>query len=153
MRRDGSAKPAVMHDVARLAGVSHQTVSRVLNGHPNVRAGTRERVLEAIRQLDYHPNTSARALVTRRARTIGFISFDTRLYGPASTLLAIEHAAREAGYAITLSSIATPDGESIRAAVQALGDAIDAALDELEGLSPESLRQARRAKFLAMGRV
>lgn len=126
MRRDRPARPAVMHDVARLAGVSHQTVSRVLNGHPNVRPVTRERVLEAIRQLDYHPNTSARALVTRRARTIGVISFDTRLYGPASTLLAIEHAARAAGYAITLRSIATPDGESVRAAVQALaGQAVD----------------------------
>jgi LacI family transcriptional regulator len=118
-----------MHDVARLAGVSHQTVSRVLNGHTNVRAATRQRVLEAIQRLDYYPNTSARALVTRRARTIGVISFDTRLYGPASTLLAIEHAARAAGYAVTLNSIATPDGASIRAAVQALaGQAVDGAI-------------------------
>lgn len=124
-----TARPAVMHDVARLAGVSHQTVSRVLNGHANVRQATRERVLEAIRRLDYHPNSSARALVTRRARTIGVISFDTRLYGPASTLLAIERAARAAGYAVTLNSIATPDGPSIRAAVRALaGQAVDGAI-------------------------
>ena len=115
-----AARPAIMHDVARLAGVSHQTVSRVLNGHPNVRPATRERVLEAIRQLNYRPNALARGLVTRRSSTIGVISFDTRLYGPASTLLAIEHAARAAGYAVTISSLADLDASSVRAAVEAL---------------------------------
>lgn len=126
---EAAPRPAVMHDVARLAQVSHQTVSRVLNGHPNVRPATRDRVLEAIRKLDYHPNTTARALVTRRARAVGVISFDTRLYGPASTLLAIEHAARVAGYTVTLTSIATLDGPSIRAAVSGLaGQAVDGAI-------------------------
>lgn len=121
-----AARPAVMLDVARLAGVSHQTVSRVLNGHANVRPETRERVLDAIRRLDYHPNTSARALVTRRARTIAVVSFDTRLYGPASTLLAIEQAARAEGYAVTLISIPTLDRESVRTAVGSLaGQAAD----------------------------
>lgn len=123
------ARPAVMHDVARLAGVSHQTVSRVLNGHPNVRAETRERVLTAIRQLNYRPNALARGLVTRRSRTIGVISFDTRLFGPASTLLAIEHAARAAGYAVTISSLAHLDATSVRSAVAALaGQPVDGAI-------------------------
>lgn len=123
---ESAGRPAVMHDVARLAGVSHQTVSRVLNGHTNVRPATRQRVLDAIRQLNYHPNNSARALVTRRARTIGVISFDTRLYGPASTLLAIEQAARAEGYAVTLISIPTLDRESVRSAVRSLaGQAVD----------------------------
>ena len=62
-------KPAVMYDVARLAGVSHQTVSRVINGSEHVRAETRDRVLAAMRQLDYRPNSQARALVTGRSRT------------------------------------------------------------------------------------
>ena len=125
-RSAAAARPPVMLDVARLAGVSHQTVSRVLNGHPNVRPETRERVLEAIRRLDYHPNTSARALVTRRARTIGVVSFDTRLYGPASTLLAIEQAARAEGYAVTLISIPTLDRDSVQTAVRSLaGQAVD----------------------------
>jgi DNA-binding LacI/PurR family transcriptional regulator len=115
-----AARPAIMHDVARLAGVSHQTVSRVLNGHPNVRPDTRDRVLKAIRQLNYRPNALARGLVTRRSRTIGVISFDTRLFGPASTLLAIEHAARAAGYAVTISSLANLDAASVRSAVAAL---------------------------------
>ena len=60
------SRPPVMADVARLAGVSHQTVSRVLNEHPNVRPLTREKVLAAIRELAYRPNAAARTLVTRR---------------------------------------------------------------------------------------
>jgi LacI family transcriptional regulator len=124
--RASAGRPAVMHDVARLAGVSHQTVSRVLNDHPNVRPETRERVLEAIRELNYRPNALARGLVTRRSRTIGVISFDTRLFGPASTLLAIEHAARAAGYAVTISSLADLDAASVRSAVDALaGQSVD----------------------------
>ena len=70
-----------MADVARLAGVSHQTVSRVINGQNNLRPATRERVEQAIRQLGYRPNTAARALVTRRSATIGVIGTDERLLG------------------------------------------------------------------------
>ncbi|TDE07958.1 LacI family DNA-binding transcriptional regulator [Jiangella asiatica] len=96
-----------MADVARIAGVSHQTVSRVLNGHPNVRASTRERVLAAIDQLGYRRNLSARALVTRRTNTLGVVAFDTTLYGPASTLFGIEQAARDAGYFVSIVSLKT----------------------------------------------
>ncbi len=69
----------------------------VLNGHPNVRANTRERVLAAIGEL-YRRNPAARALVTGHTRTFGVVSFETTLYGPASTLYGIEQAARAAGY-------------------------------------------------------
>lgn len=98
----------VMADVAALAGVSHQTVSRVINGLPHVGAGTRERVLAAIKELDYRPNTAARALVTRRSSTIGIISTETGLYGPNSIHRTVEEAAREAGYfagSVSLKSI------------------------------------------------
>src|SRR5690349_15899401 len=95
----------VMADVARVAGVSHQTVSRVLNDHPNVRQETRERVLAAIEGLGYRRNSTARALVTRRTNTLGVVAFDTTLYGPASTLYAIERAAREAGYFVSIVSL------------------------------------------------
>src|SRR5438874_13031582 len=81
---------AVMSDVGRLAGVSHQTVSRVINGSPHVRPETRERVLAAMRELDYTPNSVARALVTGRSNTLGVVSFDTTLSGPASTLSGTE---------------------------------------------------------------
>ena len=74
-------RPAVMADVAKLAGVSHQTVSRVINDHPNIRPGTRARVLEAIKLLGYRPNIAARALVTRLPATIGVISTGTGHWG------------------------------------------------------------------------
>src|SRR5256886_10119226 len=83
-------RPAVMSDVGRLAGVSHQTVSRVVNGSPHVRPETRQRVIAAMRELGYRPNSVARALATGRTNTLGVVSFDTTLYGPASTLFGIE---------------------------------------------------------------
>jgi len=94
-----------MTDVAKVAGVSYQTVSRVLHDSPHVRRNTRERVLSAIRQLDYHPNSVAQALVTGRSRTLGVVGFDTTLYGPASTLFGIEEAAHAADYAISIVSL------------------------------------------------
>ena len=62
MQRSAVRAP-VMSDVARLAGVSHQTVSRVINGHPNISPSTRAKVQRAIDRLGYRPNTAARALV------------------------------------------------------------------------------------------
>src|SRR6266496_1048429 len=105
-----------MADVARLAGVSHQTVSRVLNQHPNVRPQTREKVLAAIRELAYRPNAAARTLVTRRTHTLGVISFDTTLYGPASMLYGIERAARHA-YFVSIASLPALDHRGVLAAV------------------------------------
>ncbi len=111
-----------MADVARLAGVSHQTVSRVLHDSPQVRADTRERVLTAIRQLDYRPNSMARALVTGRSKTLGVVSFDSTLFGPASTLLGIEQAAHDSGYAVTVSSLRSLNRGTVLAAIQQFRD-------------------------------
>jgi DNA-binding LacI/PurR family transcriptional regulator len=105
-----------MADVARLAGVSHQTVSRVLNGHPNVRPQTREDVLAAIRELGYRPNAAARTLVTGRTQALGVISFDTTLYGPASMLYGIERAAHP-GYTVAITSLPAFDHRSMQEAV------------------------------------
>src|SRR3954451_22869977 len=110
----------VMSDVARLAGVSHQTVSRVINDSDHVRAETRERVLAAMRELDYRPNSVARALVTGRSNTLGVVSFDTTLYGPASTLFGIEQAAHSAGYFVTIVSQKALDRPSLADAVERL---------------------------------
>jgi DNA-binding LacI/PurR family transcriptional regulator len=109
-----------MSDVAELAGVSHQTVSRVINGSPHVRPETRERVQAAMRTLDYRPNRLARALVTGRSNTLGVVSFDTTLYGPASTLLGIERAAHEAGYFIIVASLKALNRSSVVDAVDRL---------------------------------
>ena len=87
-----------MHDVARLAGVSHQTVSRVINGHPHIRPDTRAKVELAIEELGYRPNLAARALVTKRSRTIGIVTTNSGLYGPNSIHRTVEEAAREAGF-------------------------------------------------------
>jgi DNA-binding LacI/PurR family transcriptional regulator len=110
-----------MADVGRLAGVSHQTVSRVINGSPHVREETRARVIAAMRELDYHPSAIARALVTGRTNTLGVVSFDTTLYGPASTLFGIERAAHEAGYFIIVASLKALNRDSIAEAVERLG--------------------------------
>jgi DNA-binding LacI/PurR family transcriptional regulator len=117
---EGRRRAPVMTDVARLAGVSHQTVSRVINGSPQVRDATRERVLAAMRSLDYRPNSAARTLVTGRSHTLGVVSFDTTLYGPASTLYAIERAAHDAGYFITIVSLEALDRASVLSAVERL---------------------------------
>jgi DNA-binding LacI/PurR family transcriptional regulator len=113
---------AVMTDVAKLAGVSHQTVSRVLHDSPHVRGDTRERVLAAIRQLDYRPSSTARALVTGRSQTLGVVSFDTTLYGPASTLLGIARAAHDAGYGVSISSLRSLNRATLLAAIEELRD-------------------------------
>ena len=97
-------RPPVMHDVARLAGVSHQTVSRVINGSPRIRPETRQRVERAIEQLGYRPNTAARALVRGRSGILGVIGVGGGYFGPASIQRGIESAAREAGlFASTVS--------------------------------------------------
>jgi DNA-binding LacI/PurR family transcriptional regulator len=120
---------AVISDVARLAGVSHQTVSRVINDSEHVRAETREQVVAAMRKLDYRPNPLARALVTGRSKTIGVVSFDTTLYGPASTLFGIERAAHEEGYLTSNVSLESLDRASVLTAVERLrGQAVDGIL-------------------------
>ncbi|AZI59556.1 LacI family transcriptional regulator [Nakamurella antarctica] len=100
-----AARSPGMHDVARVAGVSHQTVSRVLNDHPNVRRETKERVQQAIVELGYRRNTAARTLVTNRSGVIGVVTPRSVLYGPTSTLIAVEAAAREAGFFVSLVSV------------------------------------------------
>ena len=109
-----------MTDVARLAGVSHMTVSRVLNGHPTVREQTRLRVQAAIAELGYRPNRAARALVTGRSQMIGVIAQSTSLYGPASLLTEVEQIAAHDGLAVSVSCVPHPDQHSISAAVDRL---------------------------------
>jgi len=112
------ARSPAMTDVARLAGVSHQTVSRVLNDHPNVKEQTRLRVRAAIAELGYRPNKAARALVTGRSQVIGIVAQNSTLYGPASLLAAFEQAAAEAGFAVSVGSVGRLDRESIAGAVE-----------------------------------
>jgi DNA-binding LacI/PurR family transcriptional regulator len=87
-----------------------------------VQGATRKRVLAAIRRLDYRPNTVARALVTGRSGALGVVGFDTTLYGPASTLLGVEEAAHDAGYAVSIASLRKLDRASVLEALQRLRD-------------------------------
>lgn len=111
---------SVMADVARMAGVSQMTVSRVINGTAPVSGPTRERVLAAMRELDYQPNTAARALATGRSRRLGVVAHNATLFGPSATLHAIEHTAREAGYTVTVVTAERLDAAGIRDAVDRL---------------------------------
>ncbi len=110
----GRGRPPAMTDVATLAGVSHQTVSRVLNEHPSVSPRTRTLVLAAVEQLGYRPNTAARALATGRSRTLGVLSMWGTLYGPASTLSGIQAAARDAQYGVTVVDLPSTDPAVLR---------------------------------------
>lgn len=120
MAQDKAARAANIFDVARLAGVSHQTVSRVINGMPNVRPATRERVEKAMKQLRYSPSPAARALVTRRTRTIGLITSGSVDYGPSSIAMHFNRAAREARYSVDTVSTGERDPETAKRAVEAL---------------------------------
>ncbi|MFF1820748.1 LacI family DNA-binding transcriptional regulator [Kribbella sp. NPDC058245] len=105
MRKRGSS----MADVARLAGVSGQTVSRVANDRPNVDAATRDRVLAAMREVGYRPNSAARALRNGQFHNIGVIVFELSSFGNTRTFNAVSQAATVAGYAINLIPLLDAD--------------------------------------------
>lgn len=115
-----SRAPSI-RDVARLAGVSHQTVSRVLNDHPSIRPETKQRVQDAIGVLDYRPNLAARALVTSTSRTIGVLSATVGEFGPTSSIASIEDAARAEGYSVTTVNLPETTPEAIGDAIRQLG--------------------------------
>jgi DNA-binding LacI/PurR family transcriptional regulator len=106
-----------MTDVARLAGVSHQTVSRVLNGHPNVKEQTRLRVRAAITELGYRPNRAARALATGRSQVIGVVAQSSTLYGPAATLAALAQTAVAHGFTVSVESVRSLERRPITDAI------------------------------------
>lgn len=118
----GERPKAHIRDVARLAGVSHQTVSRVLNNQPMVRPVTRDRVLAAIRDLDYRPSVAARALNTGRTRSLGVITFDATRYGPMSVLHGIGEAAEDGGYLVSTVALRSADRGSVRKTIDRLVD-------------------------------
>lgn len=133
-----------MGDVAARAGVSTMTVSRVINGTAPVKAETRRRVLAAMDDLDYQPNSAARVLATGRSRLLGVVAYRGALYGPSSTIHAIEETARDAGYTVVVITVENLDGQAVRDAVDELRrQAVDGlvimvpnrtAIDEVEQL-------------------
>lgn len=129
-----SRAPGV-REVAAAAGVSRQTVSRVLNDSPSIRPETRERVMAAMAELRFRPNRAARMLTTSRSRTIGVLaSSASALYGPASSLDAVENAARDAGYFVTVAHAAAPTRDEI---LKALEHLVDQSVDGIVVIAPQ----------------
>ena len=85
-------------DVARAAGVSTQTVSRVLNNRPDVSSDTRKRVKQIITSMGYSPNVFARNLSRGRSNTLGVIGYGLVYYGTSSVLTGVENKANELGF-------------------------------------------------------
>lgn len=124
---------ASMADVARVAGVSSQTVSRVSNGYPGVTEETRQQVLAAMKELGYRPNSAARALKRGEFRTIGLITFTLSTTGNVRTIDAIATCAAQEGYAVTLLPVAVPTQDEVRGAFSRLGElAVDAVIVIME---------------------
>jgi DNA-binding LacI/PurR family transcriptional regulator len=99
---------ATIRDVASAAGVSRQTVSRVLNDKPDVAKETRQRVLEVIDRFGYRPSSIARSLTQGRSFTLGVVSYGVQFFGPSHTLAGIESQANEMGYTLHLSFVRQP---------------------------------------------
>jgi DNA-binding LacI/PurR family transcriptional regulator len=122
----GSDRGPSLRDVALRAGVSHQTVSRVINGSPSLRPQTRDRVLAAIEELDYRPSALGRALARGRSRRIGLLIESSSEYGPMGTLRGVEVAARAAGYSTTSYTASSDDSGAFREGAEFLaGQGVD----------------------------
>ncbi len=130
----GWAKPSI-YDVANHAGVSHMTVSRVLNGHPNIRESTRTRVLQAIDEMQYTRSSIARALATSKSMRIGVLVDSPVQWGPNSTLRAIEQAARASAYSVSVFSTSDEDAASISTGIN---DLVAQGIDALCVIAPRS---------------
>jgi LacI family transcriptional regulator len=101
-------------DVARVAGVSKTTVSRVLAGQTKyVRDETRQRVLKVIDELEYHPSSAARSLKSKRSFTLGIVGYGFEFYGPSCTLSGIEQEASKLGYTVLLNLIRQPETNNV----------------------------------------
>ncbi|MCD9879543.1 LacI family DNA-binding transcriptional regulator [Streptomyces guryensis] len=129
----GQQKAASIRDVAQAAGVSYQTVSRVINGHPNVKEETRKRVQEAIDTLGFRRNATAFALASGVTRSISVLTSNTVLYGYAATLQGLEEASRAAGYALGVR-VLTPEDDldrAVAAAADTAGGIVVIGFDQL----------------------
>ncbi|ADM97758.1 LacI family DNA-binding transcriptional regulator [Dickeya dadantii] len=114
------AKPVTLNDVAAYAGVSYQTVSRVLNQAPHVSDRTREKVEQAMAALHYIPNRVAQQLARRSATTIGLATIDLSLHAPSQIAAAIKITASELGFNVVISMLRSVDGNDVQRAVNEL---------------------------------
>ena len=109
-----------IYDVARMANVSHQTVSRVLNNNSSIRPETKSRVLKAMETLGYRPNQAARALASAKTKMLGILSSDTDFTGPASMVHEMEVAARARGYFVVSCGVDPTNLASVQGGIEHL---------------------------------
>lgn len=131
-----------LHDVARIAEVSYQTVSRVINEHPSVSPRTRTRVQKVIADLGYQPNMVAKSLAVNRSHTLAVLTFGMSHYGPTQMVLNIERTAKLLGYDLIFSAIDEASGDEIRKAMDSLtGRRVDGilAISPVVGIAYEDL--------------
>ena len=128
-------------DVARAAGVSQRTVSRVVTDDPRVSPDARRRVREAIESLGYRPNSAARSVRLGKTRTIGLLTVGSAAYGPASLTIATERAVSDAGYGFRLVNTVDVDTESVENGLSSL---LDQGVDALVVNEPTSTFRSRR---------
>jgi LacI family transcriptional regulator len=107
------SRRVTIREVAEQAGVSTQTVSRVLNHRPDVAPATRQRVQEIIDRLGYQASNIARSLVQGRSFTLGVVCWGLEYFGPLSTISGIEQEASELGYVLLLSLIRQPGNSDV----------------------------------------
>lgn len=108
-----------MADVARLAGVSVPTVSRVLSGSLPVSSEKRRRVEDAVATLSFRPSAAARVLASQRPEVVAIVTGDTSRYGYAETIRGVEVGARAAGYTVMITVVETADDGDVERAVAA----------------------------------
>ena len=106
--------------VAKEAGVSIQTVSRVINNRQEITPETRQHVQEVIKRLKYQPNAIARSLSQRRSHTLGVVTSGLEYYGPSHILVGVEQGANQAGLSILLNLLHQPESENIGKIVNGL---------------------------------
>lgn len=110
-------KSPTLYDVADLAQVSHQTVSRLVKGRTNIRPEIRERVEAAIRALNYKPNTAARSLATNRTHRIGALVYEITEVGPSKIMLGAISGAREAGYLLDIVNLDSNGAQTVEQSI------------------------------------
>ena len=136
-----------MADVAQRAGVSHQTVSRVLNGFEAIRPETRDRVLEAIEELGYRRNTAARLLASRHSQLVGVVTWGSSQFGPANVMLGFEAAARRTPYQLSTVNVQEISDRAFQDAVDQL---LELAIEALVVIVPHRA-VLRTAQGLRLG--
>jgi LacI family transcriptional regulator len=121
LRRDKSMtvpRRTTIKEIAREAGVSVATVSRVINGRPDVSAEMRDAILKIMKKAGFQPSNSARSLIRGRSLTLGIIGFGMKYYGPSSVIAAVEERATHLGYSLALGLLREPSEEEIDRSLQ-----------------------------------